>query len=135
MTFAEYKEKSDKPGWKFNLVVNSDIPNLRYIYPLKQKQVMDIVEAAKSDSYVEAITIFGSSITGRCTEQSDLDICIRWNIDCVDVDGVFVQETKPFMKAVRKITNYNCDIVHEQYLQDTLIEEAVKNGIVVYHRE
>ena len=132
MTFYEYSLLSRKRGWKFNKVVDEDILNIAYVHPLKQSLVVDIVKTAQKDSGVKSIRIFGSSITDNCDFSSDLDICVDWNFDCYDKEGVLVKETVDFLKQVAIITNGNCDIVHLQYLNGTVIEEAAKKGVLVY---
>lgn len=132
MTFYEYKTLSGQKGWKFNVVSDRHFKNIQYIHPLKQKIIADIVEKAKNCPEIKRLIVFGSSITNKCDFQSDLDICIDWNIDCVDSDGVFVPETFDFMNFVSMITKGHADMVHYQYLEGTLIKDAVEEGVEVY---
>ncbi len=132
MTFYEYKTRSSLPGWKFKKVVQEDILNIVYIHPLKQRLVADIVKAAYNDVGVKSIRVFGSAITNRCDPESDLDLCIEWNFDCYDENGVLVPETVCFMRQISLLSNGNCDVVHYQYLGGTVVEEAAKGGVLVY---
>ncbi len=132
MTFYEYKTLSSQRGWKFNKVVPDDILNIEYIHPLKQTFVAEIIKAAMKDCGVKSIRIFGSAITDKCDFSSDLDICIDWNFDCYDKEGVLVKETVGFLSTISKITKGGCDVVHLQYLEGTIVEEAAKGGVLVY---
>ena len=132
MTFYEYKVRSSQRGWKFNRIVQDDIMNIVYIHPLKQRLIVEIVRKAQCDPGVKSIRVFGSSITNRCDFQSDLDLCIDWNFDCYDSDGVLVPETVEFLHDISMLTKGNCDVVHYQYLKGTLIEQDAKEGVLVY---
>ena len=132
MTFYDYKVSSSKRTWKFNKVISENVMNIEYIHPLKQALIVRIVEMAKKDTVVKSIRVFGSAITNRCDFQSDLDICIEWGYDCYDDEGVLVPETVNFMHAVSMITKGQCDVVHLQYLKGTVVEEAAREGVVVY---
>ena len=132
MTFYEYKVRSEERTWRFNRVVADNIQNIEYIHPLKQKIIVDIVKEAKKDKSVRSIRVFGSSITNRCDLNSDLDLCIEWNLDCYDSEGVLVPETVSFMRAVAIITKGNYDMVHLQYLTGTVVENDAKQGVIVY---
>ena len=53
---------------------------------LKEKNIYNIAEAAKQCKYIERIVLFGSSISERCEEDSDIDI--KNVFDC-KVGGIF----------------------------------------------
>ena len=91
-----------------------------------------IVEAAKNDEYVNKIIIFGSSIRYDCDITSDLDICIDWKEDCYDNNGVLKAFTHNMRKIVSDVTDGNSDVVNYEYLEGTLIKDAVMEGVVVY---
>ena len=100
MTTEEYLEARKSKEWKFNKIVSEDsFLNVNRVHPIKQKQVKQIVEAARNDEYVKKIIIFGSSIRYDCDITSDLDICIDWKEDCYDKNGVL----KAFTRNMRKI--------------------------------
>lgn len=81
---------------------------------------------------VSSIRVFGSSITNRCDPDSDLDLCIEWNFDCYDKEGILVPQTVDFMKAVSVLSKGNCDVVHYQYLDGTVVADDARGGVVVY---
>lgn len=132
MEFYEYKKLSELRTWRFNKVVTEDILNIQYIHPLKQRVVAEIVQCACKDDGVKTIRVFGSSITSKCDFDSDLDICIEWKFDCYDAEGVLVPETLQFMQSISLITQGKCDVVHFQYLEGTVVEDAAKKGVIVY---
>lgn len=133
MDTKEYLQARKSPDWKFNSVVEDDsFLSVNRIHPLKQKQVKSIVDVAKKDSHVKTIRIFGSSIRYDCDITSDLDICIDWNEDCYDQDGVLKSFTLNLRKAISRITGGNADVVNGAYLKGTVVEEAARNGVLVY---
>lgn len=132
MTFYDYKTDSAKRTWKFNKIISDDIMNIEYIHPLKQKVVSNIVKKAQTDSGVKSIRIFGSAITNQCDFNSDLDICIDWNFNCYDSDGVLVAATVSFMHEISMLTKGQCDVVHLQYLAGTVVEQDAREGVIVY---
>lgn len=120
-------------NWRFNKIVDDTaFLSVNKIHPLKQKIVAEIVDAAKKDSEVKRIIIFGSSTRYDCNTESDLDICIDWYDDCYDKDGVLKPFTANMRKHISMVTKGNADVVNYSYLDGTLIKDAVKEGVVVY---
>lgn len=135
MTAQEYILKRKLKNWNFNLTVNpDDFQNVSKIHPLKQKQVRDIVAAAKEDSAVKSITIFGSVTRYDCDIDSDLDICIDWRYGCYDDEGVLQPFTRNMYKCITDITKGNVDIINREDLPDTYLTEAVEQGVIVYEQ-
>lgn len=133
MTTEEYLEARKSKEWKFNKIVSEDsFLNVNRVHPIKQKQVKQIVEAARNDEYVKKIIIFGSSIRYDCDITSDLDICIDWKEDCYDKNGVLKAFTRNMRKIISDVTDGNSDVVNYEYLEGTLIKDAVMEGVVVY---
>ena len=133
MTTEEYLEARKSKEWKFNKIVSEDsFLNVNRVHPIKQKQVKQIVEAARNDEYVKKIIIFGSSIRYDCDITSDLDICIDWKEDCYDKNGVLKAFTRNMRKIVSDVTDGNSDVVNYDYLEGTLSKDAVMEGVVVY---
>ena len=133
MTTEEYLEARKSPLWNFNQIVDPhDFLNVSRIHPIKQKMVRDIVSAAKKDNAVRKIIIFGSSTRYDCDISSDLDICIDWKEMCYDHYGVLQPFTKNMRKTISSVTRGHADVVNYGFLKDTGIENAVKNGVVVY---
>ena len=126
MTSEEYVRLSSKVGWKFNMVVDNPFSaKLNLVHPLKQGQVNDIVQKAKEHTGIRRIIVFGSSVTNRCNPFSDLDICIDWEFESHDEDGVYKPETLPLMKYISMRTKGNCDVL----AYDDTEGEPIRNEI------
>lgn len=133
MTTQEYLQARKKKGWKFNRVVKDNaFLSVNCIHPMKQKAVAQIVEQAKKDSTVKRIIIFGSSTRYDCDVTSDLDICIDWKEKCYDSEGVLKPFTRNMRKQISEITKGHADVVNYDYLEGTVVEDAVKDGVIVY---
>lgn len=133
MTTQEYLAARKSKNWKFNQVVNENaFKNVNRIHPLKQKIVAQIVERAKQDPAVRRLIIFGSSTRYDCDITSDLDICIDWNQDCYDKEGVLKPFTKNMRQIISSVTNGNADVIDYAYLNKTVLTDAVENGVIVY---
>ena len=135
MTTEEYLIARTKPNWKFwNSIPMDSFDYVNKIHPLKQKIVKEIVDAAKEDSYVNRLIIFGSSIRYDCNVTSDLDICIDWTESCSDEDGVLKPFTRHMYSIITKVTHGNVDVVPYEFLDNMLITDAVLQGVTVYER-
>ena len=133
MTTEEYLTARKSKNWKFNTVVDAaSFEHVNKIHPIKQRLVREIVEEARKDQAVRKIIIFGSSTRYDCDITSDLDICIDWKEDCYDNNGVLKAFTHNMRKIVSDVTDGNSDVVNYEYLEGTLIKDAVMEGVVVY---
>ena len=133
MTSEEYIKRSSMPGWNFNLVIENPMSDkIRKIHPLKQAEINDIVEKAKTDRNIKRVIVFGSAITNRCNPFSDVDICIDWNMPSHDEDGVFVKETLDLMKYISLRTKGNSDVLAYDDIENEQMKQAVDEGVVVY---
>ena len=136
MTTEEYLIARKSKNWKFNRVVDStSFRNVSRIHPIKQKLVRDIVDVARNDQGVKRIIIFGSSIRYDCDITSDLDICVDWQEDCYDPEGVLMPFTRNLRKAISLITKGRADVVNYGYIEGTAVEDAVKEGVLVYEHD
>ena len=133
MTTEEYLVARKSKNWKFNKVVDGrSFLSVNRIHPIKQRIVRDIVSEAQKDPHVKRIIIYGSSIRYDCDITSDLDICIDWKEKCYDDDGVLKPFTGNMRKAISRSTKGHADVVNYGYLDGTMVEDAVKEGVVVY---
>ena len=136
MTTEEYLVARKSPCWRFNRVVdNESFSNVNPVHPLKQRIVKDIVASARNDRFIRRIIIFGSSIRYDCDVNSDLDICIEWSEACYDEDGVLKPFTRNIRRIISSVTSGNADVVNYDYLDETLIQNAVERGVVVYEHD
>ena len=133
MTTQEYLMARKSKDWKFNRVVSDNaFKNVNRIHPIKQKMVAQIVGQAKNDQAVRRIIIFGSSTRYDCDITSDLDICIDWNQDCYDKEGVLKPFTKNMRQTISSVTKGNADVVDYAYLDGTVLKDSVEEGVIVY---
>ncbi len=51
--------------------------DISLVYPLQQDNVRKVYLAVKDIDFVKSVWVFGSSVTFKCTEYSDLDLCIE----------------------------------------------------------
>lgn len=109
----------------FPVVVRTDCKNIHRIYPLKQRTVAKIYEVALNHKVIRKIYIFGSSVTGRCNIDSDLDICI----DADTSDGMKIYHMQ---KEVGEICDWNCDIVMYSNIGERLKKTIQEEGVVIY---
>ena len=133
MTTEEYLHARKSKNWRFKKVVNEDaFMNVNRIHPLKQQLVKEIVSEARKENVVKKLIIFGSSIRYDCDITSDLDICIDWMMDCYDKDGTLLPFTQNMRKFISLESKGRADVVNYAYLNDTILAEAVRKGVVVY---
>ena len=100
--------------------------NIASINIIKMDQVIKAVEAAKKNSVIKRMVIFGSAVGDFCTEDSDIDIC-------VDIEGSI--ESMAYYNAareIRKACEDNCDLLVMNRLNDKMKKEIIKKGIEVY---
>lgn len=132
MTLSEYIEKSNQRQWVFPLVADGKVKNIRKIHPLKQKLVCDIVSLAKQDDGVREIIVYGSATSNRCHEGSDLDICIAWNFDCFDEEGVYVPAAAKLLREVSITGDGHVDVMpYTSWISEDVVRE-IKKGVVIY---
>jgi len=110
---------------RFPVTVRTDCKNIDRIYPLKQRQVSKIYDRAKEHEIVRKIFVFGSSVTPKCTVDSDLDLCIDADVS----DGMKVYNLQ---KAIGDACDWNCDMLMYANIGDTLKETIQKEGVIIY---
>lgn len=129
MTYEEWKVKCDQPGWKFK-VVCEHFKNIQYINPLKQQKVYDIIGILKRYDKIKNMYIFGSSIRSDCRPESDIDLCLSYDGNVYDEDGVYIKEINQLIREIRSCAI--CDVIFEQDIKGSMIEKDVRNGVLVY---
>ncbi len=100
---------------------------LKYIFPLMQKEVQKVIEAAKNLPKIHRIIIFGSAVTMNCGIGSDLDIAV----DAPEIadDDEFIEIIRP----IRKKLNVDSDILHYNSIHNSiLLSEIHSKGVDVY---
>lgn len=107
------------------------IPNIKniniakYIYPLKQRQVDNIINNIPDS--VQKVVVFGSSHTWHCNIDSDIDIAVSVHGNSAD---------KALVRTIiSKQCNDECDVVFLDEIQENeRIIGEIKKGVVIYER-
>lgn len=100
---------------------------LKYIFPLMQKEVQKVIDTAKDLPEIRRIIIFGSAVTMNCGIGSDLDIAV----DAPEItnDDEFIGVIRP----IRRVLNVDSDIVHYNRIRSPiLLSEIDSKGVDVY---
>lgn len=136
LTSEEYLIRRKSKGWKFNVIVqNSNVMNIEYIHPLKQKLVSSIVDKACFNDFVKKIIIFGSSVTCYCHPFSDLDICVVWNTIDNTKSDLLDSRVYEFFNFISIVSEGNADFFSADRIEGTDLEKEIKmNGVTVYER-
>lgn len=93
---------------------------------LKLGSVNEMINAARKYPFVRRLIIFGSSITDRCTEESDIDVCM-------DVgDKTQGLDLFKFHADLCKSCDFNCDVFNYCRLKGNLKKEIDTKGAVVF---
>lgn len=102
------------------------VKNLDMINKLKINQVEKCIEAVKNYPKIKRLIIFGSSVTDKCDEESDLDICF-------DVTGSTKGvEMYHLLKDIGKACDYNYDYLTYSKTNGRIKKEIDEKGVVVY---
>lgn len=95
------------------------------------------MESAKQCGYIERIVLFGSSISERCEEDSDIDIAVFGNV--TKTKCLTSKSFKEFAKKLYIFDDYkqNYDILYfnNEQSSDVGILEEIGRGEVIYARE
>lgn len=92
--------------YSFPVVVPNTSINMQRIYPTKQSLIYTLHEALSPDHRISSIMLFGSSVTMRCTQDSDTDLAIRLTDKYVDNDA-----KNSISEVVQEICEWNADIL------------------------
>ncbi len=104
----------------------TQIKNIDKINDLKQRQVLSCVDIIQAYPNVRRMIIFGSSVSDRCTEQSDVDICF-------DIEGTTKGVNMYTMaRDIRRACDHKCDILTYGKLKGRVKDEIDQKGVVVY---
>lgn len=118
--------------YRFPVVVPTQF-DLKAVYPTMQKYVDRIL--CDLPSHIEKVIIFGSAVTLRCGENSDLDILLITQKEQSEV----LRELSPIYRGI----GVDIDFViktPEAFLssnideESTLIREIKEKGVTVYER-
>ena len=97
--------------------------SLKYVFPTKQKDARTAVDIAGRDSRIARLIVFGSAVTDRLGQTSDLDLA-------VDAPGVceddFAKIARGFWKAIPS------EVDNNGKKSELLKDEIDNKGVVIY---
>ena len=108
-----------KPSNTFKVVRKKKFKNIDHIHPIQQENIERILEVLKTFNSVKKVVVFGSSVTSRCTYDSDIDLYVELTKD-ENVKKYNIETPVDFW------TNYN--------VEPSIMEEINRTGVVVYDR-
>ena len=76
-----YLKHTDKVQTSWKVCISEAFENCEHIYPIQQHKVKELLTAIKGNPAVKSVYIFGSSTTGKCHIDSDLDIYMELTED------------------------------------------------------
>ncbi len=114
------KEKSrHAQKYEWEIFINHPFLNCKKIHPMQQKKVRILIDSLQTDHNVEKIVIFGSSVSGKCHVDSDVDIYIT-------------------LKENKRIRINVCDFLYDVWTNFTvdnrMRKEIDEKGVTVYER-
>jgi predicted nucleotidyltransferase len=106
------------------------LQNLQYIHPLNRERVEELAGYLAEKPAVEQITIFGSSVTSRCHNHSDVDIYVA-----LDNAGDFATDNgRAEQRLIDRYFDFSYDLWTNFQVDERLLKEIQKKGVVVYER-
>lgn len=109
--------------WDFEVLAPTDVENINRIHPLKQKEVISIVEKLREEEPIKRIVVFGSAVEFRCSSRSDIDLYI-------ETDDSDYRILLPYEKLESEV-----DLLRDLDHGTRLFRQIEKTGIVVFERE
>lgn len=103
----------------YRVCIKEPFMNCEKIFPIQQRKVKDFIEHATEKNFVNKIIIFGSSVLDRCHVGSDVDIYCELSRDD---------------KVVTKYMGFVFDLWTNYTVDEDLMNEINKKGVVVYER-
>lgn len=105
-----------------------------FVADIKLGFIREILKSAKKSKDILKVTLFGSSITTDCKEDSDVDFCVF-----VDNRDSWVRSVDA-SNFVDKLLDYDIDQEYDMLIKDdcncnSLVEEEIINrGVTIYER-
>ncbi len=102
----------------------------------KREYIRNIIEAASKCDYIDRVVLFGSSITTRCTDESDIDLAVFGNK--TKSKCLTSAKYKAFTHQLYEFNNYSqhYDILYFKSgkSNSSRIMGEIDNGEVIYER-
>ena len=105
----------EKTRWR--ICIDEPFMNCERIYPIQQRKVKALLDDVTRDPSVKKVVVFGSSVTERCHQGSDVDLYIE-----LDEAG----------NPVTEVYDFPFDVWTNQTVDDQLLKEIASKGVVVY---
>lgn len=105
----------EKKRWK--VCIDEPFKNCERIYPIQQRKVRELLDDLTQDPAVKRVVIFGSSVTQRCHQGSDVDVYVEMSND---------------HNPVQKYHDFLYDLWTNYMADKRLKAEIEKQGVVVY---
>ena len=100
-------------------IVAENYMNANLIFPTKQHEVYQVIEALRVFDEVKSIIVFGSTVTPLCHIWSDIDIYVECDVGF----------RRPGIK-----TESALDIWTTEMVDKYLLDEIKKKGVIVYEK-
>ena len=105
------------------------IKNLDLINECKKSSIEKACNHVKEFPFVKSMIIFGSSVRDDCTEESDVDICLKILSDVNGLDYYKMSE------PLKNIFDGVCDVLIYHKINGKIKDEIDKKGVTVYESE
>lgn len=105
----------EKTRWR--ICIDEPFLNCERIYPIQQWKVKELLDDVTRDSAVKKVVVFGSSVTQRCHQGSDVDVYIE-----LDENRNPISQAHDFPYDLW--TNHSADA--------RLLDEIARKGVTVY---
>ena len=104
---------------------------------LKQKYIMNIIDAAGKCDFIDRVVLFGSSIEERCTETSDIDLAVFGSQS--RSKALSSRKYERFARQLYSFDNHNqaYDILYFRNgsKNNSQILDDIEKGEVIYERK
>jgi hypothetical protein len=102
---------------------------IRHVFPLHQRALLDLL--AMLPETVDEVWVFGSTLTLRCGQDSDLDVCLVGDVRLEDTKDLWVLQGVPLgLVLVGKSEFYN-----HPHAPDSIYHSIQTNGLKIWDRE
>lgn len=105
--------------WK--ICIKDSFLNCGKIYPIQQKKIKEMVDLLRLNRNVLKIYVFGSSISNRCSINSDVDI--------------YIELEEEENKLIKKYLPFSYDLWTNYTVDENLKKEIMKECVLVYERD
>ncbi|MDO4198443.1 MAG: helix-turn-helix domain-containing protein [Erysipelotrichaceae bacterium] len=103
---------------KWKICIDDPFINCEKVYPIQQSGVKELIDDILKNDGVKSITVFGSSVTDRCSIFSDIDIY-------VEADGEI---------EIHDYHDFEYDLWTDRSADDRLKTEIRETGVKVYEK-